>query len=67
MRPCLRRTGAQNGMAEKHIPHTSVDSDELTVTEILHQIGVPHFISRATSSCGMPILLTMNRRSISTL
>ena len=26
---------------EKRILHTSVDSDELTVTEILHQIGVP--------------------------
>ena len=26
---------------EKHLLHTSVDSDELTVTEILHQIGVP--------------------------
>ena len=29
---------------EKHILHTSVDSDELTVTEILHQIGVPAHI-----------------------
>ena len=26
---------------EKRVLHTSVDSDELTVTEILHQIGVP--------------------------
>ena len=29
---------------EKRILHTSVDSDELTVTEILHQIGVPAHI-----------------------
>ena len=29
---------------EKHLLHTSVDSDELTVTEILHQIGVPAHI-----------------------
>mgnify|MGYP000632916575 CR=1 FL=1 len=37
---------------EKRILHTSVDSDELTVTEILHQIGVPAHI-KAISSCGM--------------
>ena len=42
---------------EKHILHTSVDSDELTVTEILHQIGVPahikgyHYIRDAISLC----------------
>ena len=29
---------------EKRVLHTSVDSDELTVTEILHQIGVPAHI-----------------------
>ena len=34
---------------EKRILHTSVDSDELTVTEILHQIGVP-----ATSRLSVP-------------
>ena len=39
---------------EKRILHTSVDSDELTVTEILHQIGVPAPYQGLSSSCGMP-------------
>ena len=44
---------------EKHILHTSVDSDELTVTEILHQIGVPAHI-KGYQFLRDAILLTMN-------
>lgn len=39
--------------------HTSVDSDELTVTEILHQIGVPAHI-KGYQFLRDAILLTMN-------
>ena len=44
---------------EKRILHTSVDSDELTVTEILHQIGVPAHI-KGYQFLRDAILLTMN-------
>ena len=44
---------------EKHLLHTSVDSDELTVTEILHQIGVPAHI-KGYQFLRDAILLTMN-------
>ena len=44
---------------EKHILRTSVDSDELTVTEILHQIGVPAHI-KGYQFLRDAILLTMN-------
>ena len=53
---------------EKHILHTSVDSDELTVTEILHQIGVPAHIklslihiSGASSSLQRPMWQSLPR------
>ena len=46
---------------EKHLLHTSVDSDELTVTEILHQIGVPAHI-KGYQFLRDAILLTMNSR-----
>ena len=42
-----------------HLLHTSVDSDELTVTEILHQIGVPAHI-KGYQFLRDAILLTMN-------
>ena len=44
---------------EKRVLHTSVDSDELTVTEILHQIGVPAHI-KGYQFLRDAILLTMN-------
>ena len=44
---------------ENRILHTSVDSDELTVTEILHQIGVPAHI-KGYQFLRDAILLTMN-------
>ena len=44
---------------EKHHLPTSVDSDELTVTEILHQIGVPAHI-KGYQFLRDAILLTMN-------
>ena len=44
---------------EKRILNTSVDSDELTVTEILHQIGVPAHI-KGYQFLRDAILLTMN-------
>ena len=44
---------------EKRVLHTSVDSDELTVTEILHQIGVPAYI-KGYQFLRDAILLTMN-------
>ena len=46
---------------ENRILHTSVDSDELTVTEILHQIGVPAHI-KGYQFLRDAILLTMNSR-----
>ena len=46
---------------EKHHLPTSVDSDELTVTEILHQIGVPAHI-KGYQFLRDAILLTMNRQ-----
>ena len=45
---------------ENRILHTSVDSDELTVTEILHQIGVPAHI-KGYQFLRDAILLTMSR------
>ena len=43
---------------EKHILHTSVDSDELTVTEILHQIGVPaHIKGYQFLRCGVKMVI----------
>ena len=48
---------------ENRILHTSVDSDELTVTEILHQIGVPAHI-KGYQFLRDAILLTMNERAI---
>ena len=45
---------------EKHLLHTSVDSDELTVTEILHQIGVPAHI-KGYQFLRDAILLTASR------
>ena len=44
---------------KKRVLHTSVDSDELTVTEILHQIGVPAHI-KGYQFLRDAILLTMN-------
>ncbi len=44
---------------ERHILHTSVDSDELNVTEILHQLGVPAHI-KGYQFLRDAILLTMN-------
>lgn len=44
---------------DKRMLHTSVDSDELTVTEILHQIGVPAHI-KGYQFLRDAILLTMN-------
>ncbi|MFR9068729.1 MAG: sporulation transcription factor Spo0A [Faecalibacterium prausnitzii] len=57
----LASPGAQGGQRpqEKHPAHTSVDSDELTVTEILHQIGVPAHI-KGYQFLRDAILLTMN-------
>ena len=44
---------------DKRMLHASVDSDELTVTEILHQIGVPAHI-KGYQFLRDAILLTMN-------
>ena len=44
---------------ERRVLHTSVDSDELTVTEILHQIGVPAHI-KGYQFLRDAILLTMD-------
>ena len=46
------------GGAERRTVHASVDSDELTVTEILHQIGVPAHI-KGYQFLRDAILLTM--------
>lgn len=48
---------------EKHLLHTSVDSDELTVTEILHQIGVPAHI-KGYQYLREAIILTINDMDI---
>ena len=46
---------------EKHLLHTSVDSDELTVTEILHQIGVPALPAARSRSRWIPMSLPSPR------
>ena len=53
---------------EKRILHTSVDSDELTVTEILHQIGVPAHITfqHKNNLLDHPLPLNESRRFIAT-
>ena len=50
---------------QKRLITASVDSDELKVTDILHQIGVPAHI-KGYQFLRDAILLTMNERSTST-